>query len=203
MAYEHHVFLSYRRFGEWPRWVEEKFLPLFRHWLGEELGSDIQIFFDKEMETGVAWPQKLAHALARSHVLVPLWSRQYFNSPWCKAELSHMLEREKKYGFGTVEHPEGLIIPALIHDGEDLPRYVSDRIPARLQNYTNVRMAKDSPTEEELSRAIYKWVPDVAKAIQCAPSYDPSWDQLAVHTFLAQLNAPRPRQEVPPSLGAL
>jgi hypothetical protein len=33
MAYRYHIFLSYRRYGEWPQWVENIFLPIFTHYL--------------------------------------------------------------------------------------------------------------------------------------------------------------------------
>jgi len=80
MDYEYDVFLSYRRFGLWPTWVEEKFLPLFCHWLGEELGGNVRVFFDKStIETGQEWPLVLGKGLAQSCVLVALWSRTYFN----------------------------------------------------------------------------------------------------------------------------
>ena len=49
MTYRYHVFLSYRRYGEWPQWVEKIFLPIFMHYLGEELGEQTKILFNKEM----------------------------------------------------------------------------------------------------------------------------------------------------------
>ena len=58
MPYEYDVFLSYRRYGEWPQWVNTVFRPLFDHWLGEEYPG-VEFFIDYEIETGDSWPQRL------------------------------------------------------------------------------------------------------------------------------------------------
>lgn len=205
MSYEYHVFLSYRRHGEWTRWVGEKFLPLFLHWLGEELGENAQIFFDQKfIEAGIVWPHELAFALARSRVLVPLLSRQYFNSEWCKAELAHMCAREDMCFTNAVRLSRGLIVPAVLHDGDDFPKNVCAITPTYLQDCANVRLAKDSPTEEELSKRIRdSLVPNVARAIQRAPHYDPSWEALTASNFLELFNRPTPKQKSLPSLGAI
>jgi hypothetical protein len=88
MAYRWDVFLSYRRFHEWPRWVNDHFLPLFRFYPGEELGRDALVFVDtEEIQSGSFWPLSLAECVAESQVLVCLWSRLYFTSSWCAAEL--------------------------------------------------------------------------------------------------------------------
>jgi len=203
MAYEFHVFLSYRRHGEWTQWVKEKFLPLFLHWLGEELGENAQVFFDQRiLEAGKLWPQESAYALARSRVLVPLLSRQYFNSEWCKTELAHMCARETISGMRKAQPPKSLIVPAVLHDGNDFPKHVSAIMPTYLQDCANVRTAKDSPTEEELSKRIRdSLVPSVVCAIHRAPGYDPYWENLAVSEFLRVFNVSPPKQKMLPSLG--
>jgi hypothetical protein len=203
MTYRYHVFLSYRRHGEWPLWVENIFLPIFTHYLGEELGEETTIFFDKNMEKGVAWPQELGNALAGSCVLVPLWSRQYFNSPWCKAELAYMRSREDRCGFRTPERPEGLIVPAIIHDGDDLPDEARILNPLCLQKYTNIRVAQYSPTLEELANQIQAWAPDIVRAIERAPDYDATWLQLAVDKFIDLFKVPPSRQRILPRLDAI
>ena len=177
-------------------------MPLFEHYLGEELGCDPKIFFDsKSIETGTAWPKKLGNALAKSCVLVPLFSKQYFHSRWCQLELSHMLEREKKHGFNTPDKPERLIIPARIHDGQDFPYFIQDIQCACLEHCSNVRLAKGSPTEEKLSALIEKWVPDVVSAIRGVPEYDESWHRLAVDDFMELFDKQKPRQKKLPRLG--
>jgi hypothetical protein len=198
--YKYHVFLSYRRHKEWPQWVENIFLPIFEHWLGEELGKDVQIFRDVQIETGMPWPERLGEALASSRVLVPLLSRQYFNSHWCQTEFALMKAREAKFNLGEDECANGLIIPAIIHDGDDFPDEVKRIQSAKLQDFTNIRMAKHSLTEEKLSEKIRSWVPDVVKAIQCAPPYNPTWQQLAIDQFIQQFKISMSQQTTVPSL---
>lgn len=200
MDYEYDVFISYCRRGEWPQWVKEKFLPLFEHWLGAELGEDCRIYIDQNMEKGVAWPYELAYALSHAKVLVPLWSREYFHSAWCKAELAHMLVREKECHFRTLNNPRGLIIPAIIYNGEDIPKCISHIGYLGIQDCTNVRMAPGSATEEELSNRIKNWVPSVANAIKSAPPYNPEWGNLTADEFLKLFELPEPQQIQLPSL---
>lgn len=200
MSYEFHVFLSYRRYGQWPRWVKETFLPKFEHWLGEELGENARVFCDQSLDSGSSWPGRLGAALARSCVLVPLWSRQYFSSEWCRAELAHMRAREEQCGFRTPQRPEGLIIPAQIHDGQDLPQSVRDITAFQLQDCVNICVAKDSPLEEELSGRLRDWVPDIAAAIRRAPAYDTGWNTLAIDRFVELFQMLPPAQVHPPRL---
>ena len=201
MSYKYDIFISYRRHGEWPDWVKEKFLPIFYHWIGEELGRDVRIFFDQNVESGTSWPNELAYALAHSKVLVPLWSRQYFNSNWCKAELSHMLMREKECGFRTPNKPTGLIIPATIHDGQDLPKVIRSISYEQLQECTNIRMAKNSSTEEELSRKICRWAPSIVKAICEVPPHDLNWASMTYEDFSGLYETSESKQYELPSLG--
>jgi len=201
MDYEHDVFLSYRRHGEWPEWVEKTFSPIFKHWLLEELGYDGEIFVDTTIETGTDWPLKLAEALSQSRVLVPLLSRQYFNSKWCVTELSLMMAREEKCGFSCINHPKGLIVPAHIHDGDDFPQEIKRIQAAQLQKYVNIRMATRSETEEKLSESIRTWVTDIAKAIKRAPEYDSSWHQIAAEKFVSQYLMQQSTQKNLPRLG--
>jgi hypothetical protein len=200
MPYEYDAFLSYRRHGEWPQWVRNVFRPLFAHWLGEE-HPGVRIFIDYEIETGAAWPHRLGKALGESRVLVPLFSRQYFSSEWCQLELSQMSAREERCNFRTAGNAGGLIIPAHIHDGDGFPARAQAIQAARLQEYTNVRLAKGSPTEERLSEEIRNWVPDIAAAIRSAPPHDNEWTHLAVEAFVAQFRSADSKQTTPPSLG--
>jgi len=194
MSYKYHVFLSYRRYELWPDWVNNIFLPIFKHWLGEEMGEDVDIFIDVQIETGVPWPEKLGAALAGSQVLVPLLSRQYFNSNWCKTELASMDARQAVCGFSGGQCHQGLIVPAIIHDGKDFPESVKKIQGAKLQEVTNVRMVNDGITAEKLSEKIRAWVPDVVKAINRAPEYDPAWQKIAIDEFIQQYNG------IPPSM---
>nr|VFJ65534.1 MAG: TIR domain-containing protein [Candidatus Kentron sp. FW] len=192
--YEFDVFISYCRLKEWPFWVKEHFKPLFEHWLSTELGREARVFVDFEMETGVSWPHHLGQKLARSAVLVPLWTRNYFASKWCITELAHVLAREKACSFRTSERPQGLIVPAILHDGDRFPHEIKHINHVNLCEYVNIRMASKSQTAEELDRRIRDWMPGVAKAIECAPPYDPAWDTLAADDFIQKYHEGAPTQ---------
>jgi len=199
LSYKYEIFLSYRRVNEWPVFVAGTFLPMLRHWLQEELDGPLQIFYDVErLETGSAWPQELANALAASKLMICLWSKQYFSSDWCKAELSHMLARRK-----SVEAPAGpppLIIPAVIHDGQSIPSQLSDIQTFNLQDYSNPWLGHGTRKREELSDRMRILAEHVGHALTKVPEYDPHWTELATDQF-AGLFASRHEQSRVPSLG--
>jgi TIR domain len=101
-----------------------------------------RFFFDTSLESGDQWPIHLARALGRSAVLVPLWSKTYFSSPWCLAECSMMFKREQILGY-RVNSDETLVLPASIHDGDDFPGYARLVQYIKLNDYANVRLNKN------------------------------------------------------------
>lgn len=183
MSYEYDVFISYRRSKLWSGWVYEKFLDIFRHYVGEELGRDISIFIDQEIESGIHWPSQLAFAHSKSKILVPLLSNQYFSSSWCLKEISLMRSRELASEICNAENTRGLIVPAIISGCFNLPDGVRDIQCKDLKDSTNVMMCTDSPIGERLALEILSWAPDVASAINNAPSYQSDWTELASIEF--------------------
>src|SRR5262249_17868040 len=121
MPYCYDVFISYRRYNPYPQWVKERFMEMFDFYLAHELGRPPEIFIDYKIAEGDSWPHDLAYALARSKVLVALWTPLYFTSKWCTSELAHMHAREERCGFRHRGRPGGLIVPATLHDGDDFP----------------------------------------------------------------------------------
>jgi hypothetical protein len=125
----------------------------------------------------------------------------YFSSEWCRLELANMFVREQTCGLRTETQPNGLILPAAIHDGERFPLEARAIQQAQLQTYANTRIAPDSPSEERLSEQIRTWTPDVAQAIQNCPEYDAAWVDLSVEDFLSLFTAQDIQQREPPRLG--
>jgi hypothetical protein len=109
--------------------------------------------------------------VARSRIMICLWSRQYFGSDWCKAELAQMLARRQAVG-GVPLRP--LIVAAVIHDGKQLPR--------------------------ELSFQVRDLAEHAGHAIEKAPPLDEAWQGLAVTAFEGLFTA-RQGQYAVPSLG--
>lgn len=198
MAYEYDVFLSYRRANEWPKFVDRIFFPMFRHWLGAEIGRLPRIFFDvQEIETGESWPHRLAAGVASSKIMVCLWSTEYFRSPWCQAELAHMMARREltKQESG----PLPLILALVIHDGENISPQLDNIQRLAIQEYANPWLARGSPKEEQLSERIRRFTVDVSRALEKAPECDPGWLDLAIDRFV-QLFEQRPSLSAVPSL---
>jgi hypothetical protein len=202
VTYQYDVFLSYRRANDWPRFIENHFLPKFRHWLDATLGRTSSIFFDvRDIETGESWPYRLADSLAHSKVMVCLWSREYFTSRWCEAELTQMLARRKSIT-GPLGPPPPLILAVAIHDSEDLDPSLADIQRFPLQDYSNPWIAEGSLVAERLSMELEKLARDVAAALARAPDYDPTWPSLITTEFLRLFEA-RANQDLPPSLGSV
>lgn len=202
MPYKWDVFLSYKRRGSWPAYVGGPFYERFEHWLGECLEYEPKIFYDeKVLETGYDWPAKLADALANSKAFVGLWSGQYFSSPWCQAELSQILAREKLCGIpGPPSHGRLIVPAALSGTDQDYPPDIRAIQYLPLQALSNPWIADGSPTGELLSDTIRDWAPDVKAAILRAPEWNPTWADLAIDDF-EHLFRDQQHQTTVPSLG--
>ena len=197
MSYKWDAFLSYRRADDWPRFVDGIFLPMLRRELSDALGGQAKIFHDMRIEVGAEWPQELGLALATSKILICLWSRQYFSSDWCKAELSQMLARRE--AIGGIPLPP-LVISAVIHDGDHIPEELGSIQRLDIHLYASPDLAEHSPRREELSFCVRDLAEHAAKSIEKAPPFDAAWTRLSVDTFDA-LFATKRGQFMVPSLG--
>jgi hypothetical protein len=179
--YKHDVFLSYRRGKYWPKYVNELFLPIFEHWLTDELRRDPRIYYDEtSVEAGDAWPYSLAEGLAYSKVMV------------------QMLARRK-----SVAGPSGpprLILAVVLTDCEKLDSSLSDIQPFPLKEHCNPWIAPDSETKAALSDRLRRFATSVAGALEQVPAWDSSWPGLAVDEFL-RLFESQTIQKSPPTLG--
>lgn len=125
--YRHHIFVSYSRLDKlWTRWARENVAGALETLLRPSVGR-VSIYIDEKIETGNSWPTDLATALARSRLLVPLLSRAYFESDWCRLELELMLRREQQCGLRCDSNRAVLILPFVYDDGDCFPLEVSRR----------------------------------------------------------------------------
>lgn len=118
--YEYDVFVNYCPRPIWINWIEI-FKKWFRGYLEEELAYKPKVYFTDYPVVDITLSGNRGLNLVKSKILVPLWTRPYFNDHACKYELAHMYLREQQYGYRSMEHPLGLIFPAALHDGEDYP----------------------------------------------------------------------------------
>lgn len=155
---------------------------MLKHWLGAELGREANIFYDVEnIEAGQDWPEELAEALAASRVMIALWSREYFTSSWCQAELAQMLARvESLREGGRRAH---LILAAIIHDGDAIPHELMRTQYVEIRQYANPWMTQNSEKARELAEILKQFAVHVGHAITKAPSFDPEWRTLAIERF--------------------
>ena len=175
MGYKYDIFISYRRSNETLKWLNDHFIPLLKFRVGMELENEPSIFLDEQLEVGGTWPLTLGDALSNSKIIIPLWSKNYINSQWCITEISHMLEREKITGCRSKHNHYGIIIPIVIHDGENIPVVLQVIQKLEIQECFNVRMHQNSPKAEKLDELLMSIAPDVAKAITDVPPWQKSW----------------------------
>lgn len=162
MEYQYDVFVSYKRYGEWTNWVQE-FSKVLRDHLGMELGRKAEIWTDQQLEAGTDWPKDLALKLATSRVVVPLFSKMYFGSTWCLKELYAAKFKENQLGLRSPLCPQGIIVPAQIHDGErrDLPDYLHDCCDIHatdLREFALTCLTRSSSKFERFEEKVKAWV---------------------------------------------
>jgi hypothetical protein len=189
-AYEHNVFLSYRRSFLIQNWITKFFLPYFEGWLEEELlkletpdspalrdahaphvhdsANKVGVFFDqKSIEPGDPWPEDLQRAVQASKILVAICSPTYFHSSWCLSEWRSFVERQ------TILGVSGLIIPVRYHDSEDFLAGIawSDFSEYTIQASDFYQSAQAVSFETE----IRKLASVVARAVKGAPTFQSGW----------------------------
>jgi len=173
---------------------------MFRHWLQAELANPVRIFVDvNEIETGEAWPQRLAEGVASSKLMVSLWSREYFVSPWCLAELGHMAARRQSVEPQSAPPP--IIIAVVLHDSESVSPHLRDIQRFNIQEYANPWLAHGSQKAEELSELIRTLAHHVRDALERVPEHDAHWSKLAIDEFIDLFRSQTGQQGVP-SLGS-
>lgn len=189
MPYKYDVFISYRRDPETLAWIKDHFIPLLKLRLGFELKREPTIYLDEQVEAGAAWPAALGAALGESRVLIALWTANYFSSVWCTEEFSQMLQREDQAKLRKAAKPQGLIIPAFIHDGDSFPATLKHIKPFQIQSCFNPRMAHNSPRAEELDAALAAQAASIASSILKAPPWRKKWTAKASRAFYKRFHS--------------
>lgn len=199
MPYQYDIFISYKRDRETNRWIDEHFEPLLKHAVELELGRTVTIYRDTQLHDGGTWPLELGIALGSSRVLVSLWTKTYFHSDWCVRELSMMLDREQTTGCRRSSKPDGLIIPAVLHDCETVNPELVHVQYREIRDCFNVRMRRDSPRAERLADELAAAAPGIARSIENAPDWQPHWPNTIAENFLQTLlSANQPQQNTVP-----
>lgn len=171
LQYEYDFFVSYRRHDpKVVEWVRGSLVSYLKPLVEAELGRTVVPFVDEQIEAGDMWSRRLEKALKTSAVLVPLLSKLYFTSEWCAREYDHFRDRETATGFRTDDRPEGLIVGAAIHDGDDFPDHVRELQFADLDEYFCLTVQPDnSAVLQPFLKAIRPFAKAIAGAIKRAP----------------------------------
>jgi hypothetical protein len=202
-GYEHDIFISYRRMEpEWVHWTQKNFLRPLRVLLRPALGN-ISIFADNQVETGASWPAHIARAHARSRILIPILSRDYFNSEWCRLELALMHHREKLVGYRTPAHAGVLILPVAIDDGNSFPPEVQDMQAEGIHQFAQPFMNPEGALQEAFAAHLKEWCPRIEQALQSIPPFDPQWETLAHQEFVKRFEIKMATQTTVPGLSLL
>ena len=199
--YEYDIFISYRRSDkDWVRWTRDNFLRALQSLLRLRLG-EVKVFIDESIECGASWPPHLAASLSRSRIMVPVLSRDYFQSDWCRLELALMHHRETAVNMRTPANPFGLIIPIVIDDGNCFPQEVQAMQGQPFHAFANPFIRTDSPKQEELAEVLKdKLCTPIENALARAPKYDPNWETIAHKQFAGVFQIQTQSQATVPSL---
>lgn len=193
MNYEYDVFVSFRRLGNIPSWVEDILVPELRARLGDWLPQEPRIALDTDViETGDNWPIRLSNVHAKSKVFLMVLSANYFRSGWCSSEWRNAVDRQNLVAAANPEierHP--LVIPVRYNDLSEsdiqsLPEPIQHEVRA-LQRVdfgtftTLVNPRSDNDCGHEFRNAVVDLCENKLRhAIESAPPIDDDWPRLPI-----------------------
>jgi hypothetical protein len=201
LAYQHDIFVSYKRDPESLLWIRRFLKPLLVHRVQMELGRPVSVYVHEvtdQIPAGTAWPVELGEVIATSRVLLAVWSGDYLGSEWCRQELSLMLHREGQCKARTAANKFGLVIPVVVHDGEKIPAKLAAAQQLVVKPYFNSRMPADGEKAEKLADEIAQHAPGIAGAIRAAPRWQKGWPRAASAQLLRAFNAQQQSQRTLP-----
>lgn len=181
MAYQYHVFVSYRRKPPAQTWVHDLFVPELRNWMGTELGYG-DVFFDEDsIGEGSSYTPKLQSALRASRVMISVLTAEYGQSPWCTIEYRSMMAREKLNGMRTPDNPGGLILPVKFSLSSAFPKAFADVNPVDFSSFATANPAfRSSALFSDFSAAIRRLCTPLSAMLGAVPAYDPDCKVLTI-----------------------
>ncbi len=182
MAYQHDIFISYKRDYIGDRWLLEQFLPHFQRYVINDIiahcrRDPVGIFFDRSelspaalrfrrggIEPGEDWRQKLETALAASRCLLALCTPEYFRSDWCSIEWETFAQRARSTN-------RTVIVPVSIHDGLSFPKHALDLQLADLTEFWMDGLNHDHSRYTTFQLEVKRLADRVARVVATAPDY--------------------------------
>ena len=173
MGYQYDIFLSYPRQGAIGAWVRELLHPTLVAQYPDQCEPTYGgVFFDEELERGGVLPDRLAHALTGSAVMLAVWSPRYFSRDWCTAEWRSMLARERDLHLPTANGP-ALVYPLVYGDGDDFPEPARQTLQQRCFR-RHAHLSKQAPGDVAMNtfRAdVIELCQDLARWVHAAPAW--------------------------------
>ena len=157
------------------------------------LWDEPRIFFDcTTLSTGTPLNANIIRALNRSKVFICLFTPEYFESEWCRKELSIIFRRiQLMREHQLIPREYSPVMPIRFKDGRRYPDLVNDLVMfTELQDRDLVssKIANSHPLATELSLVIRQWVrSNVLPAVINSPHYSPVWEQQDYYEPLYQL----------------
>ncbi|GAK52876.1 hypothetical protein U14_04133 [Candidatus Moduliflexus flocculans] len=153
--------------------MHEYFLPFLQGYLDNALNKAAQVFYDIDgISAGEDYPARLKQALARSKCLIAIWSPLDFRSSWCQYECNVIRYREQQLQYRTLENPNGLIFPVVVHDGEYFPDYAKRTQFFDCREYARVGSGfKKTKGYAKFQTEMIDWTTKVADGLHKAPEW--------------------------------
>ena len=180
-GYEYDAFVSYSRSGVVREWVENHFWPQ----LGQALSlqrPEALLYVASGLETGKAWPEQSAQAVARSRCLITILSPSYFHSPWCVSELESFLERERRF----MTQPGSLILPVAMSGSAHFPQQMKERQAVSFQQWAvPFQHFRQSSSYHDFLTAVNRFCEPLIAKIESAPPWSPDFPIVRRETVAA------------------
>jgi hypothetical protein len=189
MNYEHHIFLSYAHGDLWTPWVRNSFLPRLNAYLQLEVGR-LEISVDYQIEPGAQWGTNLHRRVARSKLMLPLLSADYFQREWCRREMALMFEREKSLGLQGRDDNYGLLIPVRLGDGLTFPELIGRVQYHNFEDYADPDLPSGSERASKFNESLRKLAQTIARTLPRVPhECSEDWHSFTGDEFYNQLCA--------------
>lgn len=111
-----------------------------------------------------------------------------------------MLAREKEAKCRTTDNKYGLVIPVIVHDGENVCKIVGNTQNLDIKPCFNTRMRKDSLKAEELFERLRDHAEGISNAILHAPPWKEEWRTHSAEELMNIYLQPDPQQAGVPRL---
>jgi hypothetical protein len=170
--------------------VKNVFVRRLDSYLQLEIGR-LEISVDYQIQPGADWAANLKRRVARSKVMIPLLSADYFHRDWCRLEMALMFERERQAGLEGHNDNYGLIIPVRLGDGVRFPELIARVQHQPFDDFADPDLPQGSPRASLFNQSVQALAKYVAGTLHRAPECCDDWANFTGDAFF-DLLAPKP-----------